>query len=475
VSFPRITLLFVIAVCAATSSADVIHLKNGRRIWADRVRENGTHLEYEVGDDSYAIPKAMVERIEEGGVPPEFRSSSGPGGADKQVPTFVPSDELMAGADLPAQIIQDGHVDNDALASLEHTARPEITAAAYFIAGKHEFERGNFTQARNFFDSALRFQPNSPTILNYYAALLVRLGSARQALSYAQRSVQLAPSSADSYAVLGVVQYASDRGREAIRSWKRSLELRPDASVEQYIAKAERDLKAESDFTERASSHFTLRYEGKQTSDTLRRGILMTLESEYDDLVRELGASPRESIPVILYTEQAYFDVTRAPAWSGALNDGKLRIPISGLDSVTSDLARVLKHELAHSFINQLSHGRCPQWLHEGIAQAIEPRSLNSTGPRLAQLFQDGHEIPFYALEGSFARFSGAEAALAYAESLAAVEYIQDTYGLSEIRRIVERIGEGSSTEQALRGTVHSDYARLQTDVGEFLKKKYSR
>jgi tetratricopeptide (TPR) repeat protein len=473
VSSRSVILLLAIASCAAAGFADVIHLKNGRRIWADSVREEGTHVQYEVGDNSYAIPKASVERIEEGGVPPEFRSSSA---TDKpEVPSFVPSDDLRSEGDLPAKVIRDGHVDSDSLTSLEHTAKPEIAAAAYFIAGKHEFESGNLPQGRAYFDSALRLQPNSPTILNYYAALLVRMGSLKQALSYAQRSAQLAPNSADSFAVLGVVQFASDRSREAIRSWKHSLELRPDSMIEQYIAKAEREIKAESQFTERASSHFTLRYEGKQTSDSFRRSILMTLESQYDDLVRDLGASPRESIPVILYTDQAYFDVTQAPAWSGALNDGKLRIPVSGLDSVTPDLTRVLKHELAHSFINQLSHGRCPHWLHEGIAQAVEPRSLSSVGQRLAKLFQDGREIPFYALEGSFSRFSSAEASLAYAESLAAVSYIQDTYGLSEVRQIVERIGEGSSTEQALRGTVHSDYARLQIEVGDFLKSKYNR
>jgi hypothetical protein len=473
VSSRSVIVLLAIASCAAAGFGDVIHLKNGRRIWADSVREEGTHVQYEVGDNSYAIPKASVERIEEGGVPPEFRSSSA---TDKpEVPSFVPSDDLRSEGDLPAKVIRDGHVDSDSLTSLEHTAKPEIAAAAYFIAGKHEFESGNLPQGRAYFDSALRLQPNSPTILNYYAALLVRMGSLKQALSYAQRSAQLAPNSADSFAVLGVVQFASDRSREAIRSWKHSLELRPDSMIEQYIAKAEREIKAESQFTERASSHFTLRYEGKQTSDSFRRSILMTLESQYDDLVRDLGASPRESIPVILYTDQAYFDVTQAPAWSGALNDGKLRIPVSGLDSVTPDLTRVLKHELAHSFINQLSHGRCPHWLHEGIAQAVEPRSLSSVGQRLAKLFQDGREIPFYALEGSFSRFSSAEASLAYAESLAAVSYIQDTYGLSEVRQIVERIGEGSSTEQALRGTVHSDYARLQIEVGDFLKSKYNR
>src|SRR5262249_11045920 len=218
--------------------------------------------------------------------------------------------------------------------------------------------------------------------------------------------------------VLGYVEFANDRSKEAIRAWKKSLELRPDPVVEQYLAKAQREEKVESDFSQRESSHFTLRYEGKQTSEQLRRELIATLESEYDELVRTLGVSPRASIPVILYTEQAFFDVTHAPSWSGAVNDGKLRIPISGVSTMTSDLARVLKHELAHSFVSQVSGGRCPTWLNEGVAQAIEPKSVGSDGRRLGELFRSQHAIPYNVLEGSFMRFSSAEAYIAYAESL---------------------------------------------------------
>jgi hypothetical protein len=133
----------------------------------------------------------------------------------------------------------------------------------------------------------------------------------------------------------------------------------------------------------------------------------------------------------------------------------------------------VLKHELAHSFINQLSGGRCPQWLNEGLAQILEPKSVSSRGRRLAQLFQGQHEIPYNALEGGFMRFSGLEALLAYDESLAAVEYINDTYGMSDLRRILERLGQGSSSESALRATIHSDYGQLESEVGKYLASKY--
>ena len=143
--------------------------------------------------------------------------------------------------------------------------------------------------------------------------------------------------------------------------------------------------------------------------------------------------------------------MTHAPSWTGALNDGKLRIPLQGLDSVTSDLARILKHELAHSFVNQLSMRRCPTWLNEGIAQAMEPRSLAPLGAQLGELFKQEGEIPLNVLEGSFASFSGAQAALAYDESLATVEYIRSTYGMSDVLRVLEKLGHGDSAESALR------------------------
>jgi len=460
--------LLLAAVCA---SAEAIHLKNGRTIWADHVRDNGTHIEYDLGDDTYAIPKSLVDRIDAGGAPPASVPQEGSSEAHA-LPEFAPADNLKNDPALIGKIIQDGRVDADALSALEQAGNGPATAAGYFIAGKHEFEHGNVAKARAYFEAALRSDPQNPTILNYYAALLVRTGNAPEALPYAERAVRAAPDSPDALTVLGYVQFAADHTADAIRTWKHSLDLRPDATVQKYLEKAQRDSTAEANYTQHESSHFMLKYEGKQTSETLRGQLVATLESEYDDLVREFGIAPRNSIPVVLYTEQSFFDVTQAPSWSGAVYDGKLRIPINGLTSVTPELARVLKHELAHSFISQLSGGRCPQWLNEGIAQAVEPKQL-SHGQLLAELFRTQREIPLNALEGSFMQFSGTQATVAYEESLAAVQYISDTYGMSDLQRILERLGQGSSTEAALRVTIHSNYGQLESEVGKYLISKY--
>lgn len=465
---PVIILCVSLAIASIEAAADTIHLKNGRTIVADHVRENGNRYEYEIGEDSYAIPKASVDHVDAGGIPAHNSAA-----AAEDISSFGAANSLAHEGDLVAKVVKDGRIDEDALAGLENRGNADLAATADFIAGKFEFEHGDIARAREYFENALRFQPDNSTILIYYAALLTRTGNASRALPYAERAVRSASTSADAWTILGYAQFSSDHTKDAVNSWKHSLELRPDVKVQQFLAKAQREQTTESDFAQGESTHFTLHYEGHQTSEALRTQILAALESDYDDLVRDLGSPPRDNILVTLYTEQSFFDVTQAPSWSGAINDGKLRIPVSGIGSMTPELAHVLKHELAHSFVTQISGGRCPMWLHEGIAQFLEPRSLSGQGHQLSQLFQAQKEIPLNVLEGSFMNFSGLQAYLAYAESLAAVAYINDSYGMSDVQRILQRLAEGNSTEAALRATIREDYGQMQTDLARYLADRY--
>lgn len=462
----RIRLSIVILVLAATVAlpAETIRLKNGRIILADSVREKDGRVEYDIGENSYAIPKSSVERIEAGGSPVAA--------AHEEIPA-VPLPPIRTADELAARLVHDGRLDLDALSAVEQEGDAEKSAAAYFVAARHEEGRGDFEQARAYLRRAMDLLPTQVVLLEHYAALLLRMGRYAEAVSYGERATRADSNSADAFAVLGLAYFQSDRPRDAVRAFRRSRELRPTPLVEQYLAKAEKELEVEAGFQEQGSQHFNLRFEGTQSPQGLRQQILATLERHYTDLISELDIVPHDSISVLLYTNQAFFDVTQAPSWSAALNDGRLRIPVEGLESVTPQLARVLKHELAHSFINQGTRGRCPLWLHEGVAQAVEPKSSAAQGRRLAHLFAAQQQIPLNQLEASFQRLSALEAVVAYAESLAAIEYIRDTYGMSDVIRILKRIGEGQSTEAALRSTVHSGYAELEQEVGAYLRKAY--
>src|ERR1700756_1516483 len=123
----RVTLLLLCLAPGLPSAwADTIHLKNGRTIIADRVRENGNRYEYEIGDDSYGIPKSAVDRVETGGPPPRGSASA----KLENLPAFTPADSLANEGDLVAKLIKDGKVDQDALLSLEAKGNPELSATA---------------------------------------------------------------------------------------------------------------------------------------------------------------------------------------------------------------------------------------------------------------------------------------------------------------------------------------------------------
>jgi hypothetical protein len=443
---------------------DVIVLKNGKRIIVDTAREKNGRVEYEIGDDTYAISRKLVERIETGVAVPAT--------VHTETPALTPGSTLPTANDFTSRLIHDGRLDTDVLANFDRSADPQIAAAAYFRAAQFEQQHGGLDTAGRYYATALGHLPANDTILNHYGMLLIRIGRAEDAISMAEKSTRLAPNSADGWMVLGSAYYSADRNRDAIAAWKRSLEIRPNASVQKYLDKAQRDQQAEADFEQRDSGHFSLRYEGHSIPTTLRDAVLQVLEAKYEDLSSQFNISPR-NITVVLYTEQAFQDVTQSPSWTSALNDGRIRIPISGLTSVTPELARILGHELTHSFINQLSHGRCPQWLNEGIAQLMEPRTAAPYGATLARLYAGNHEVPLNLLEGSFMNLGGREASMAYVQSLAVTEYLRDTFGMDDIRRILERIGEGASTESALQSTVHCSYASLEQDLGRYLKDRY--
>lgn len=468
----RLNLIFLcLAALCFDARADVIRLKNGKTIVADSVHESNGRIEYTIGDDTFAIPQSLVENIDAGVAAPVPKTRPAP--SSEEIPQI--HQQMQAGPELASMVVHDGRIDADALKEVERQGVPARSAAANFIAAQFEERQNNVQAAARYLQAALLFRPDEGVLLESYAAVLLQLNRLAEAVSFAERAARSGPPSPEAFALLGFAYYRNDRNRDAIAAWKKSLELGPNAQVKALLARAERESAAEAEFREQESSHFLLRYEGSQALNSLRSDILSVLESQYNILQNDLGVAPRNSISISLYTEQAFFDVTQAPAWTAALNDGKIRVPISGLTAVTPDLNRVLRHELTHSFIAQITHGNAPTWLNEGIAQLEEPASVSRVGPRLAAVYAAGSQIPLNQLERSFMSYSTPEAMVAYAEALAAVECIRNKYGIGDLSRILQRLGDGESIESALRNTIHSGYAQLEGELAEYLKHNYGQ
>ena len=140
---------------------------------------------------------------------------------------------------------------------------------------------------------------------------------------------------------------------------------------------------------------------------------------------------------------------------------------------MNSELSRVLKHELTHSFIQQKTRGRAPTWIQEGVAQWMEGKRSDENAAVLVRVYEAGQAASLGQLEGSWMGLPGDVARYAYAWALANIEYIVDTDGMGDVERILDRIAEGSSTEDAVKDVVHDDYGDLMKSTSEYLRKNY--
>lgn len=469
-SAPLLGAALLLAVSSA--SADTILLKNGRRIIASNVVEDGDHVRYETPAGQMSIPKSIVARIDRD----NLGYSSAASAAASVPPVSAPEiDPLRGTEDIARLVVHDDSIDFAYIAQLETAARTggsssvDKAAAAHYVAAQFLVSKGDTSTAIDHYRQALNFEPDSVPLLLNLAVLYLRQSQFTNALEPLERARHITPDSADVAKLMGWAYYGSNKMDQAVIEWKRSQRLHPDADVEHALEKAERDKAEEESYREGETAHFALKYNGSATPD-LAHGILHVLEDDFHELESQLDYTPPEPIGVILYTEQSFADITRAPSWAGAINDGRIRIPVQGLTSVTPELARVLKHELTHSFIGQKSHNRAPTWLQEGTAQYMEGRRSTESAGALLNVASQGGVPTLASLEGSWLNLSGSSASVAYAWSLAAVESIVQTGGVGDVSRLLDAIATAPSTETALRDSLHSDYADLQQQTITLLR-----
>ena len=467
--------LLTLLAGAEAASADTIVLKNGRCISASNVVEENGRVSYETPAGRLSLPKSIVDHVEKGSMP-----VGGPGESASQLAITAPAAQISADSGEILKVVQDGQINRAYLAALDQRSRTgqaedtERAALAHHVVALFQQGKGDMEQALNEERAAVNLAPRQPVLLTELAYLHLRRSEYHEALEYLDRARRVAPDSPEVAKLGGWAWYGMGKLDQAVSEWKRALALREDAEVQAALEKAQRDLTAEEDFKERESKDFSLRYEGGAEPE-LAREVLHTLEYHFSAIEAELNYTPREPIGVILYTRETFADITRAPNWVGALNDGRIRIPVQGLTSVTPELSRILKHELTHSFVTQKTLGRCPVWLQEGLAQWMEGKRSGEYAAGLLQVYDAKQAVSLGALEGSWMRLGGDAAAYAYAWSLANVEYIIQTNGMGDMTRVLDHIASGESTEGALQAVLRSDYNDLSQATAEYLRRSYGR
>ena len=203
-------------------------------------------------------------------------------------------------------------------------------------------------------------------------------------------------------------------------------------------ASDDRDAALHRDFYQTGDTHFTMLFEGPQDAQLASRA-LTALEQAYFRIGSTLNAYPDDLITVVLYTEERFRDITRAPTWAAAAFDGKIRVPIRGALEHPRELERVLAHELAHAFVHAIAPRGVPTWLNEGIAMFFEPGGIERADKRLAGT---PTRLPFERLTRQFGSLSSDEAELAYAQSAVIARQLFDE-GPWRIEALLRDLSDG--------------------------------
>ena len=278
----------------------------------------------------------------------------------------------------------------------------------------------------------------------YAEYLLGRDGIAEQSL---RRSIELDGTRGDAYWVLGELLYRVGRVDQAIKTYetaRRTAQNGDDFRARLDEWKQEQQL--QDGFGKASGAHFRVLFEGRNDA-TLARRTVDILETAYRQVGNTLTTYPTRTINVLLYTEQQFHDITRAPAWSGGSYDGQIRIPTKGALENPGQLERILIHEYVHALVAQLGGRRVPQWVNEGLATALEPGGLDRSRGVLSRV---SSRPSLKDLHGGFGGFTGASVGLAYATSAVAVNrmmYLRG--GASGVVILLQDLGQGVRFETA--------------------------
>jgi tetratricopeptide (TPR) repeat protein len=330
-------------------------------------------------------------------------------------------------------------------------------ADGYAANGQRLFQQKHFEQADGAFLKAQELYPDDVSyallrgVCNYH---LKRYDIARFELEQARSQ---AGDSVEVLYYLGLVLYDTDNRQQAVELWEQALKLAPGRKeILDILSKSRKETAVEASMDQGHSSRFDLSYD-PDVDTAFALSVLGVLEAAASTVNGELDHYPQPRVPVGIYKRGDYKTVTDSPDWSGGVYDGKIRLPFGAAKEITPALRAILYHEYAHVVVFDLTHGNCPLWLNEGVAEVFGRTQYSHPLTELEHAVRNGTAADFRKLEKSFLGLSTADAALAYQQSYSMVDYLVSTYGWNRVKGILVGLGNGLNAESAIAAAL-SDY-----------------
>jgi len=338
----------------------------------------------------------------------------------------------------------------------------------FALRGWERFNLKDYDRALGFFSEALYYWPENHEAMRGAAYVHYQERDLEAAENLLRRIIDQGGDRPEVYTLLGRICYETDRLKQALHYFQVSLAQSPEQPELTVLAdRVRREFKVEKDFESLESRHFQIKFEGRK-DPAVARMIEEICKEAYASVGSRLGLYPQLQITVILYTDQQFSDITRMPAWAGAVFDGKIRLPARGLTHRNNTLVRIIYHEFTHALIHDVTRGRAPVWLHEGLAQIEE--GVDPGRARAASiLVKAGGPMPLTDLEKEFVKMPKDKADLGYLQSWLAAVYLEDAYGPYAHRDLLRYLGQGDDIRAATRRLTGRQFETFDDDFQKWI------
>jgi hypothetical protein len=331
-------------------------------------------------------------------------------------------------------------------------------------AGWQALSAARYGEAAATFQKAIVSQPRNARLHFGAGAAAYFERRDAEAQVFLRRALELSPTLNDARELLGLVLYRTGDLNAAIREYET---LAAAGSSQTRVIETLGRWRRESELRDRMTvipgNGFTLSFEGPADAEIATRATA-SLERTATRIGEVLGTFPLLPVPVVLYSNEEFRDITRAPGWAAGAFDGIVRIPVRDALTDEAELDRVLAHEFTHAVVQSLAARGVPGWLNEGLATVLERDGPGAAESSVAAS-PEARALSLRLLAQPFGGFSGDGAAVAYGKSALAVRHLLDEAGGFAIANLLRDIGSGAPFEESFERRIMKSFEQFEADV----------
>jgi hypothetical protein len=204
--------------------------------------------------------------------------------------------------------------------------------------------------------------------------------------------------------------------------------------------------------------------------EAFARSALEIGEQAVKDTADLLGVTDVEPVDFFIYGDAESFREALGPGTRENVG-GQAHIDIRTLFALIQPesigdawVGIVIPHELVHIVFDQAVNNPFsapPRWVNEGLAVYLSEGYVQADRSIVENAVRTGELMPLTALTAQFPTDPGLTS-LAYAESVAAIDYLVRTYGQPAMLALVDAYAEGVTDDEAFTTAVGKDVAAFQ-------------